>query len=96
MNLYLIKNLHYLFYIIQMNSDIYINIASYLWNDEISHLYSFSKSNPDLHNFYIYLSARIVTRTIIYFIGNRRQEKWLSLFGDEYYGYYEYDYRDRF
>jgi hypothetical protein len=79
-----------------MNSHIYIDIASYLWSNEISHLYSFSKSNPDLHDLYIYLSARIVSRSIKYLVQDRYEKKWLSQFGDEYYGYYEYDYRDRF
>lgn len=47
-----------------MNSEIYIEIAKYLWNDEIVYLFIFSKDNPNLIDFRQYLALRIMTRTI--------------------------------
>lgn len=57
-----------------MNSEIYVQIGEYLWNDEISSLFAFCKDNPDLVDLKTYLAARIVTRSITYLWQIRYQQ----------------------
>ncbi len=50
-----------------MNSEIYVLIAEYLWNDEISSLFALCKDDSDIIDFKTYLAARIITRSISYY-----------------------------
>lgn len=68
-----------------MNSEIYVHIADYLWNDEIASLFAFCKDEPDLVDLKTYLAARIITRSFDYLIQIRYQE-WQDQFDqDDYY-----------
>lgn len=76
-----------------MNSEIYVEIGEYLWNDEISSLFAFCKDEPDLIHFKTYLAVRIITRSISYMCQIRYQE-WQARFNPFYYSYNPDDYYD--